>query len=1560
MKRLFRAISGLLIAAMIFTANITQVSAVSILNVDFQQMAFRNGTFISGNLSTVGSKYKFSNVFTGDGISVDAIVTIEAISNAGMTSIDDDTDNINGFDPKIYSNNSGGGYIIYKFDFVNNADNSEVVYLQNFMLSGIDIDGNGSSVREYQEILGYASYQKDSSSKLTISSSGTVLSGGTKFLGLSTSLDKVSFDNSASYIANYSAPVSSLTALLGVTGSINSSGARLFSLNIGAPAGEFSNAVKINNPNVPTITVSINDGDGILNASDNISAVPVSGSLTGVSDGSTVLLSFTDGTNTVNTTATAISGAYNTTVDLSTLNSGTITATANVTNTEGNPASPADDTTVKAETYTITYTLNNGIGSVPTDSNKYFADQTATVLFSPAPTRVGYTFQGWAVSSTASEATYMSDGTTTFTISSGNVTLNAIWAANSSTVTLDDNGGSGGSGSVTATYGQPMPTALKPVRTGYTFAGYFDQTTGGSPYYNADMSSAKNWDKTGADTLYAKWDASTCSVTFDANGGAFADSTTAKVIPQTYDQKYVLPSGVPSRNGYTFASWNTQADGNGETITDAADMLVTAPQSVVYALWTEASNVTLNYSSNNTSYGTVSVSTESLKPATGTATGSSAIANEGFHFVQWQDGNGTRVTTSETFVPEKVSGTYVTASYTAVFAPNTYSVTLNDNGGSGGSGSVTVTYGQSMPIALAPARTGYTFAGYSDQTTGGALYYNIDMSSVKNWDKTDASTLYAQWDANTCSVTFDANGGAFADSTTTQAISQTYDQKYVLPSGNPSRNGYTFASWNTQTDGSGTTITEATDMLVTTPESVVYALWTEAGNVTLNYSSNNTGYGTVSVSTESLNPIIGTATGSIAIANEGFHFVQWQDGNGTRVTTSEAFVPEKVSGSYVTASYTAVFAPNTYSVTLNDNGGSGGSGSVAVTYGQPMPTANKPVKDEYTFDGYYDALKNGNQYYDANMNSTSMWNKTDESAVLYARWKAHDVEGTVKDDANPANNVSGADIRIIKGNTQYGDTVTTDSNGDFTIHNIPAGEYNLIMTAGSKTEIIKIVVRGEEPVTRLGVIIFPLGNASSALKLEGAGTPPIVIDNLHPEAEDYYSNSGVNPAHFVKVEMTIAKTDQKTAQDNNDASALTAIAKINGEAGASGATIGLYLDMLVNRYQRTNELHSWDFVDNLTRTKGLIQVIIPIPADLQGKVSYVVYRYHANTVNTIKTAPNMDGEYLSLDTSNWTLTLYLRNFSIYAIGYFNQLPAGNQTAYNDTKYDITFDSDGGTPSSIREDIVYGGLLPKPADPKKDGYSFDGWYKADGTPWNFSTDRVYSDITLKAKWSKTATDANSNIPALDKVNHIAYMQGYPNENFGPGNNMSRAEATAMFARLLVEKMDVDEKYLCSFSDIDGTEWYANAVGYMEKYGIIKGYSDGTFKPQAPITRAEFAAIAARFDILDAGEPNRFSDIKENYWARDVISSSAAKGWVKGNPDGTFQPEKHITRAEVVTIVNRMLERVCDKNYESKNINTMKHYKDLTSDHWAYYDIIEASNGHKYNKESNSETWLSLIK
>ena len=221
---------------------------------------------------------------------------------------------------------------------------------------------------------------------------------------------------------------------------------------------------------------------------------------------------------------------------------------------------------------------------------------------------------------------------------------------------------------------------------------------------------------------------------------------------------------------------------------------------------------------------------------------------------------------------------------------------------------------------------------------------------------------------------------------------------------------------------------------------------------------------------------------------------------------------------------------------------------------------------------------------------------------------------------------------------------------------------------------------------------------------------------------------------------------------------------------------------------------------------------------------------------------------------------------------------------------------------------------------------------------------------------TYTENTYKTATLNKTDHFAFLKGYPGGGFAPGKNMSRAEVTTMFARLLTEQMEANKSYPASFSDVTSAHWAANYIGYMEQFGIVRGYSDGTFRPNAPITRAEFAAICCRFEQLTDGAAT-FTDVPASHWAAKSIAYAAKRGWVTGYADGTFKPGNNITRAEVAAVTCRLLERSADKEYIRAHLKEMPRvFADMNEQHWAYWYAMEAANGHDYTKSGNAETWL----
>ena len=304
------------------------------------------------------------------------------------------------------------------------------------------------------------------------------------------------------------------------------------------------------------------------------------------------------------------------------------------------------------------------------------------------------------------------------------------------------------------------------------------------------------------------------------------------------------------------------------------------------------------------------------------------------------------------------------------------------------------------------------------------------------------------------------------------------------------------------------------------------------------------------------------------------------------------------------------------------------------------------------------------------------------------------------------------------------------------------------------------------------------------------------------------------------------------------------------------------------------------------------------------------------------------------------------------------------------KYTVTFNSNGGS-TVASQTVKYNDKAKEPTAPTKSGYTFAGWYTEEQltNTYNFGT-LVTKDITLYAKWNTNYVPYYPPVPptvkiedddalGLNTTDHFAYIVGYGNGEVRPQNNITRAEVATIFFRLLTD--DVRDENLTKtnrYSDVAATAWYNTAVSTLSSMGIITGYPDGTFRPNAAITRAEFAAIAARFDNDGDKTAAKFSDIA-THWAKDEISIAYNNGWITGYPDGTFGPQRDITRAETMTLVNRVLNR--QPETEDDLLPNMTVWTDNANPKaWYYLAVQEATNSHYYKFKTNSkyEKWTEL--
>ena len=309
---------------------------------------------------------------------------------------------------------------------------------------------------------------------------------------------------------------------------------------------------------------------------------------------------------------------------------------------------------------------------------------------------------------------------------------------------------------------------------------------------------------------------------------------------------------------------------------------------------------------------------------------------------------------------------------------------------------------------------------------------------------------------------------------------------------------------------------------------------------------------------------------------------------------------------------------------------------------------------------------------------------------------------------------------------------------------------------------------------------------------------------------------------------------------------------------------------------------------------------------------------------------------------------------------------------------VTYEVTGDIPSDA-------GAVPAAAKVKKGGsytvapvqttsqsrYTFSGWRINGVGDVVTEIKDIQQDVKLIGVWtrrssggggsSRPTVDIPDDVPTgLNGDDHFAYIVGYPNGNVEPNGNITRAEVATIFFRLLTEEVrTANSTQSNSLSDVTRGQWFNHAVSTLSSMGIVKGHNDGTFAPNAPITRAEFAAIAARFDDKNTDMSSKFTDIA-SHWAKNEIGIAANKGWINGYPDDTFRPNQYITRAEAMTLVNRVLNRLPENS--SDLLDSMIKWPDNSdASAWYYLAVQEATNSHAYSdksKDDKYEKWTTI--
>jgi len=300
----------------------------------------------------------------------------------------------------------------------------------------------------------------------------------------------------------------------------------------------------------------------------------------------------------------------------------------------------------------------------------------------------------------------------------------------------------------------------------------------------------------------------------------------------------------------------------------------------------------------------------------------------------------------------------------------------------------------------------------------------------------------------------------------------------------------------------------------------------------------------------------------------------------------------------------------------------------------------------------------------------------------------------------------------------------------------------------------------------------------------------------------------------------------------------------------------------------------------------------------------------------------------------------------------------SKVTYDTTKYILGFETDG----NAVVDYIW---IAKEKDSENDHPELE---PVEGTTITFHNIYTYKRHHSssdggngggKKEEKPTVEIKDDDALGLNNTDHFAYIVGYGNGEVRPQNSITRAEVAAIFFRLLEDDVrDANYTRQNKFTDVSNDAWYCSAVSTLSAMGIISGYPDATFRPNASITRAEFAAIATRFDVNGDKTPASFNDIA-GHWAKDEIAVAANNGWVNGYEDGSFRPQNKITRAETMSLVNRVLNRK-PETAEDLLENMTKWTDNADTNAWYYLAVQEATNSHYYEYKENSqyEKWTEL--
>lgn len=880
-----------------------------------------------------------------------------------------------------------------------------------------------------------------------------------------------------------------------------------------------------------------------------------------------------------------------------------------------------------------------------------------------------------------------------------------------------------------------------------------------------------------------------------------------------------------------------------------------------------------------------------------------------------------------------------------------------------------------------PTREGYSFKGWSvevipaendaDHLDADGADDAADETLLKAGDTytiTAGGVIFtAQWEKKTFTVKYylPDETGAWVEKKMDTVDSVDY-ATYSLWTPN-AEDGYEFSGWYQKAADIG--VKAKVEKLYMAKEWKLYGKFTPI-EYTIQYVYNDgkaTSTNPTTYTVESDTITLADATG----ADWGKTFLEWHDENGQKITE----IPTGSTGDRVITAYWNWPVHLHY---LDKDNNEIESATLYVSELEPgacvLPTGEKTG---YDFDGWYEAKKDiGTASH--KLNALSIAKKWE----LYGRYTAKtDVSYTVKYLREGDNKVL-APEKVVTDQTF--DTEVTEQAADVVGYTPDApsktmilDEYNKVLTFSYSANTYDYTVRH---IKQLPDGSYDEANAEVETlsgKFEALAAVTAKDYGSHYPTNDADTKQNIKIEEGLTIDVKYNLDEHTLTFETNGGSAINPVTVRHGNAVARPADPTKDKYTFIGWYADPEFTEEYDFATVLEADKT-IYAKFELTSTPIGDI-YVRY-----DVLHIKQLPdgtydlaNAEVEHLSAKKDS-TVTAVIKDYrATHHVNVNRTLSKLTGTAIQPYKgvdgkpvytilsvyYDLdfhtlTFDTMGG--SKIAPETVRHGLtVAKPKDPVNGGYIFDGWYtdKTFRHRYDFSTP-LTEDITIYAKWFLIVlpgVTVKKNTPKLNTADHFAYVQGYPDGTVKPAGNITRAETAAILFRLMD---DASRKTYYStksgFRDVASGSWYNTYVATLNNAGVITDSSNGYFRPNEAITRAELAAMLAKFSET-TGAANYFNDVSAKYWAANAIAICAKLGWINGYPDGTFRPDKNVTRAELMAMINRATGRA-PKSADAF-LPGMKTWIDNTSDKWYYLDVQEATNSHSYTVKG-SETWTAL--